>query len=1706
MSWSCLDDWWISYKLCQQTCYDEGYGYENDDCSAGWPSLDYTGYICSVRSEAVGSWVRLSLYENCQSSFLHLPNPGVWMRSPSAEMIQNLDFQVFKPRILLLQKSPSQCNLPPFIRSDWEVAGRFYRLESRLELLQNTLDAPASSGSWSGGQCPSVAKTFLNEKGCKLLPGCLPLGSQNVHFELTATNLAKFFTIGGRYVYAVTGLRPSASPCGVLSRWKKLDCNTDTCVVTSLPAADADTIVNTLQSEVAQGWLRDVQPSCAAASVAAGSVVQVGSDFFKHVHLDEYNVFDFSDWVVAHPGGRDKIKQWTSKGYILEFPSWHPMDRWESGPAPGAIRPGFVGKFQASISYESLPQPLQTADLATALGAQSLQGAADFSEVCGSPGEVANEPAEGYHFSFYHGPDDFDEFFDFVSENYWNHDKRGKTTVWLAKALHAKDQLRQRVAWALSQIFVVSDSIGREERIEMWVNYYDIFVRNAFGNYRDVLREVTYSPVMGDYLTFKRNRAFDFTNNYPDENYAREIMQLFSIGLWKLNPDGSRKKDADGNDIQTYTNEHITSFARVLTGFDHQSRRGNIEDTGSSNFIDPMRMKADWHDVYPKPNLDGGFLGDGYPLCSDLPAGAFLEKGAVYEFLGHSTDAKGIYTLDQASSLFGVLCANSSLGLCNYNLTVALPAVLPCHGSECQMDTVDVLNVSGAYYQYIPPTCVNLYFFNGRVTRKGGRTYGWSEKCHDPLIPYYAGTSCCGGCRNVATGNMKKRFRSCENATVTWPSMFTNYCKFNENWRVKKFCQKACYDNGVGYDGDDHPNLCPNGDYRALHICAYPMETVKLATAEQQCHSQGLELCYEKQEGLSCIYDDERVWTQEICTYEVVVHADGEVSSNWTSQSLQNKFAAVWSNGYPKVIDGVCPTGCVAVGESCSCSMTVVTQKVFNQIPSPADVMSRLKIGAYAPRHQCTMNCAGEVKVYAQNSSVFDQSTVFEYKGAFYKNEEVLVQAGANHTFRNPPAFMLTDFPSERQALAEVESLLDHLFHHENTPVFVGYRLIQRLTSSNPSPGYLQAVTDAFRTGNYPGITSSGVYGDLGATVAAVLLHPEAQNQGSETNGALREPLIKILHFMRAMDYRDQSGRNVMMENLQDRIGQFPYQSPTVFNFYLPEYSPDGFPSGLVGPEFEIFTPPTAIRFANGMTSLMDHGLGRCDGGFGVHSSNCANGRTHLGESECLHQTIDKLDLLLTGGRLTNKEMIRQAYKDAEGEDQYKAAQMAMVMTPEFHTLGAPLPNGPREVPPETVVADPRSYKAMIMLFLGGGADTFNMLVPMNCPLYDEYHEVRKTVALLPGQLHRIATVGQNCSDFGIHDKLPFLKELYDAKEAAFISNIGSLVEPLTKTEFKKGGGARCAGLFSHSDQQRAAQTLTCQSATASSKGAGGRIADALASGSQNFRTHSFSVAGTSTWPQGMETKAEIIDRDSGTVRFEKYKQLKTVIDNITSVKHGNIYCDEYAQQLSQAIKFNEELGKTLQNAELKTGYPTEDIGLSRQLKQVARLIAARGERKAERDFFFVQIGGFDTHQSVATELNDKFTQVNSALKSFVEELKEQQVFDSTVLVSHSDFGRTLTPNSGLGTDHAWAGNHFILGGDVQGGRVYNDFPSSFKEGNDQDAGRGRLIPKYPWESMILPVAEWLGLDAAKQLEVFPNLLNFNASSHIIQRSSLFKS
>ena len=199
------------------------------------------------------------------------------MRLKAGFATRSLNFSVFSKGVIHLRAAPAVCNLGTVVRSEAEGAERFYILEPRLRLVHNTLEEPASSSSWGGGACPAVTKSFLNEGSCKLLPGCLPLGTAQVQVLLDTPSFQQFFEVGGRYVFAIKGLRTSTSPCNRRSRWKQLDCSVESCSPSSLSTDDLAAVQGELSA--AQGWLRDVDIDC--GNVPAQAVVQVDSEHFQ---------------------------------------------------------------------------------------------------------------------------------------------------------------------------------------------------------------------------------------------------------------------------------------------------------------------------------------------------------------------------------------------------------------------------------------------------------------------------------------------------------------------------------------------------------------------------------------------------------------------------------------------------------------------------------------------------------------------------------------------------------------------------------------------------------------------------------------------------------------------------------------------------------------------------------------------------------------------------------------------------------------------------------------------------------------------------------------------------------------------------------------------------------------------------------------------------------------------------------------------------------------------------------------------------------------------------------------------------------------------------------------------------------------------------------------------------------------------------------
>jgi hypothetical protein len=583
---------------------------------------------------------------------------------------------------------------------------------------------------------------------------------------------------GTRYLYAVQGLRNTEDrsvglPCErATSRWLPITCtgaaaNLDPTVkeiFSNLLSYDWDP--NPIMRDIWNWW--SVECPAPVYQLAGFEVEDMdGTKCWKNVHPEHLNVYDMTYWTEldGHPGNsltRNPIKEFAAGGSTtLNFPSWHVMSQFSDNKYDF----GFVGRLGDRVHYYSLPKELRSQELnqlfgftPSALNYTASKGVL----VCGSPFEVANDLSLGGS----QGRGAYDsKIVDFDSTGDDDFAKQ-KRIVWTQIAVAASDQLRQRVAWALAQILVVTPSAVSDAEVltEAMTTYYDTFVRNAFGSYRTILKEVSYSPLMAQMLTYYGSKSTAYTwqafgeLQYADENYAREIMQLFTIGMYKLKSDGSRVLESNGNPVRAYTNDDIVEYARVWTGFEARALRGNIENIYITNNVDPMRIYMEYRDVFPKMGLDRKYVGDGVPLCADLPAKHFLKKGATYRLLGRSpapllmsdpkewlTDklAKRMKLLPNGvNSLHYKLCGSLSASACTQKPIIVLNANLGCFNTECSVDTVRVVEVgTGIYYEYVPMPCVYQAFYQNAKMIVRSREW-WDLTCADPRIHVASSALC----------------------------------------------------------------------------------------------------------------------------------------------------------------------------------------------------------------------------------------------------------------------------------------------------------------------------------------------------------------------------------------------------------------------------------------------------------------------------------------------------------------------------------------------------------------------------------------------------------------------------------------------------------------------------------------------------------------------------------------------------------------------------------------------------------------------------------------------------------------------------------------------------------------------------------------------------------------------------------------------------
>jgi uncharacterized protein (DUF1501 family) len=419
----------------------------------------------------------------------------------------------------------------------------------------------------------------------------------------------------------------------------------------------------------------------------------------------------------------------------------------------------------------------------------------------------------------------------------------------------------------------------------------------------------------------------------------------------------------------------------------------------------------------------------------------------------------------------------------------------------------------------------------------------------------------------------------------------------------------------------------------------------------------------------------------------------------------------------------------------------------------------------------------------------------------------------------------------------------------------------------------------------------------------------------------------------------------------------------------------------------------------------------------------------------------------------------------------------------------------PRAAIPE-IPTQNRPYKAIIVVFLEGGADSFNMLIPHSgCvrDLYAEYAEVRSNIALplsqiLPMELHEDNT--QPCTTFATHPALSMVKTLWDAGQASWYANIGTLVEPVTREQWFSRSVDVPPLLFGHDSMQRQCQSVHADNTGAS--GVLGRIMDVLTSQATPYRSKVYSMYGIRKLVEGDVPPAVI--GGGGVVRFSQHAALGETIREMTGKESESLFADTYAGILESSLVDTERLGALMADVSLLGSY-----GGHTGMANIARIMALpHSVHESERDVFMVGIRTFDAHQNPPhMDINMLLGKLNTDLIALHTDLVALNLWDCMTMVTISDFGRTITSN-GIGTDHAWGGNNFIVGGAVKGRRIHGQFPDDIKpETSELEIGRGRgvFIPTTPWEGMWYGLAQWFGVEDDRIFEVVPNAANFPDSA-----------
>jgi len=404
-------------------------------------------------------------------------------------------------------------------------------------------------------------------------------------------------------------------------------------------------------------------------------------------------------------------------------------------------------------------------------------------------------------------------------------------------------------------------------------------------------------------------------------------------------------------------------------------------------------------------------------------------------------------------------------------------------------------------------------------------------------------------------------------------------------------------------------------------------------------------------------------------------------------------------------------------------------------------------------------------------------------------------------------------------------------------------------------------------------------------------------------------------------------------------------------------------------------------------------------------------------------------------------------------------------------------------------------YKALVCVFMFGGNDANNMLIPFDTAGYQNYSTIRGPLALAQNTLLQLGPQ----PNYALHPSLTAIQSLFNSGNAAFVANVGTLLQPTTRAQYLSNLVTPPTNLFSHPDQQLEWQNQM-QNSTGSS-GWAGRIADKLntqynpgalvpmiASLSGDALFCDGSITGPVSVLTSGPTSVSCGDQAYCSVRQQTAQQLSVLNSGASLVQADNSITNN-------SFTYNSVLAEALASASpLTTVIPTSNP-FGAQLAEVAKLIQVRAALGVKRQIFFVGAGNFDTHGGQLGTQATLLTEVSTSLGAFYQALEEMTLTDQVTAFTCSDFARTLQPNSSAGSDHAWGSHHIVVGGAVKGGNIYGTFPTLALGGPNDASSNGRWIPSTSSAQYAATLAQWFGLPASDLPYVLPYIGNFSSNN-----------